>query len=83
MLANIKQDCPKSFAYWRSKIILTEHMENTCGPFQSIAYCDANANAQYWPKLKKIFESPENEGVEIKYKSPVTALIVYMSQTDA
>ena len=83
MFENIKGTCPNSLAYWKSKIIMTEHMENTCGPFQTVAYCDANANAQYWSKLKKIFASPENEGVEIKYKSPVTALIVYMMQSDA
>lgn len=83
MLANIKTACPSSLDYWKSKIVVTEHMENTCGPYQTVAYCDANANAQYWTKLKKIFDSPENEGVEMKYKSPVTALIVYMQQTDA
>ena len=80
LLDNVKQICPNSLPYWKSKIVLSEHMENTCGSFQSTQYCDANANEKFWSQLKKIFLAPEKEGVEIKYKSPITALIVYMSQ---
>ena len=82
LLDTIKEICPQSLDYWNSKIIMTEHMENTCGSFQTVKYCDANANPKFWPKLKKVFHGPEQEGVEIKYRSPITALIVYMSQRE-
>lgn len=82
LLSGIKTHCPKSLSYWTSKIIMTEHLENTCGAFQSVEYCDANANPKFWNELKKVFVSPEQEGIEIKYRSPITALIVYMSQKD-
>ena len=79
LMANVQALCPKNLAYWRGKIIMNEHMEKACGEFQTVDYCDKNASAQYWPKLKRVFIAPENEGVEFKYKSPATALIVYMS----
>ena len=81
LIASVKSACPKNRAYWRSKIILTEHMEGACGAYQTVDYCDENATVQFWPKLKSVFLSPDSEG-EFKYKSPATALIVYMSQKD-
>lgn len=79
LIENVKKVCSNSFDYWKSKMIMSEHMEATCDKFQTVEYCDANAAPNFWPKLKKVFISPENEGVNIKYNSPVTALIVYMS----
>ena len=82
LITNVQSACPKNLAYWRRKIIMTEHMEKTCGEFQTVDYCDENASARFWPKLKRVFISPEGEGVDFKYQSPATALIVYMSQRD-